>query len=121
MIGFSAFLGFWLVLHVWGGSETVARSTAFAIAAFSQLAFSLVCRSQRYTLPELGLFSNGWLFLAFACSGLLQLGMMFAEPTRGIFKLAPWQEIPWLSVMLLSLLPATVIEVTKIIWKGLKG
>src|SRR5262249_55949386 len=50
-----------------------ARTAAFGIIAFTQLFFSIGCRSQRHTMPELGLFSNPYLFGAIAVSGLLQL------------------------------------------------
>lgn len=101
----------------------VARTTAFAIAAFAQLAFALVCRSHRYTLPELGLFSNAWLFAAFAASGLLQLAVLTLPWVRGVFDVTPAHTVSWPMVAGLSLLPATVIELSKIAWHvlGLSG
>jgi magnesium-transporting ATPase (P-type) len=44
---------------------------AFCITAFAQLCYSLACRSQRYTMPELGLFTNWPLLWAIVISGLL--------------------------------------------------
>src|SRR5687768_8983028 len=63
---------------VYRGSEEnlpAARTAAFSTLAFSQLLFSLGCRSERYTLPQLGVLSNPWLFGAIAGSALLQLGV----------------------------------------------
>jgi Ca2+-transporting ATPase len=67
-------------------------------------------------LPELGLFSNAWLFAAFLTSGLLQLAVLTLPLASGFFKVSPIQTIPWLMVIGLSLLPATVIELSKIAW-----
>src|SRR5262249_59607629 len=59
-----------------------ARTAALCITAYAQLFFALSCRSQRYTLPELGVFSNPYLFGAMAVSGLLPVrvgGVPFAR------------------------------------------
>ena len=116
LIAAAAFFGFWWVYVYEGANLEVARSAAFAITAFSQLAFAMVCRSQRFTLPQLGLFSNYWLFVAFAVSGLLQLGVLVLPFAQGVFDVVPMSPTIWLRVMVLSLLPATVIEVAKIVW-----
>jgi Ca2+-transporting ATPase len=111
-----ALFAFWWTYANDPANTEVARSATFAISAFSQLAYSLVCRSQRFTLPQLGLFSNPWILLAFVISGLLQLIIMTSPIfSTSVMKVAPYDSIPWLLVIGLSLLPATVIEVTKII------
>lgn len=110
-----ALFGFWWTYADDPANTAVARSTTFAIMAFSQLAFSLVCRSQRFTLPQLGPFSNLWIFVAFLISGLLQLVIMTSPVfSDSVMKVVPYESIPWLLVAGLSLLPATIIEVTKI-------
>jgi Ca2+-transporting ATPase len=96
----------------------VARSATFAITAFSQLAFALVCRSQRYTLPQLGLFTNRWLFAAFAVSGLLQIAVLTTAGLQQVFGVVSVPIELWPLIIVLSLMPATVIELAKII-KGL--
>lgn len=112
-----ALFGFWWIYADDPANLEVARSATFAIMAFSQLAFSLVCRSQRFTLPQLGLFSNPWIFVAFVVSGLLQLVIMTSPIfASSVMKVAPYDSIPWLLVIGLSLLPATIIEVTKILY-----
>ena len=62
-----------------------ARTVAFCTMAFTQLFFSFGCRSQRHTLPELGLFTNPYLFGAIAISGLLQLGVVTLPFARPVF------------------------------------
>ncbi len=111
-----AFLGF---LWMYGNDEAntdVARSTAFAITAFAQLAYAMVCRSHRYTLPGLGLLSNRWLFAALVVSGLLQIAVMTIPFASGLLDITDSHKLPWLMIAGLSLLPATIIELTKIAW-----
>lgn len=117
LVAGAAMFGFWWVYANDVANTEVARSTTFAITAFSQLAFALVCRSHRYTLPELGLFSNAWLFSAFLVSGLLQLAVLTLPMASGVFDVAPRHAMPWLLIIGLSLLPATIIELAKIAWK----
>ena len=64
-----------------------ARTVAFCTLAFTQLFFSFACRSPRYTLPELGPFSNPYLFGAIAASALLQIGVVTLPFTRPIFDI----------------------------------
>ncbi|QEG22636.1 cation-translocating P-type ATPase [Mariniblastus fucicola] len=116
LIAAAALFGFWWAYENDPANTDVARSTAFAITAFAQLAYALVCRSHRYTLPELGPFSNPWLFAAFLVSGLLQLAVLTLPFASGVFDVVPLHTMPWIVVAILSLLPATVIELTKIAW-----
>lgn len=96
-----------------------ARTAAFCTLAFSQLFFSLACRSWRYTLPELGLFSNPYLWGAIVISGLLQLSAVLLTPLRPYFLATthPWQE--WGLIFMVSLLPVSVVETFKILRAGL--
>ena len=114
LIAGSCFLGFWWTYESSGHDEQFARSATFAIAAFSQLAFAMVCRSHRFTFPQLGLFSNRWLFVAFVGSGLLQLFVLTVPGVREIFKVVNMPIQTWMFVIVLSLIPATFIELAKI-------
>ena len=112
--------GFWLVYE---GKETQlapARTVTFAVAAFSQLCFAFGCRSHRYTMPELGVFSNPCLFGAVAVSVLLQLGIMAIPWTQTVFEVATLSSREWLLILLLSVIPVTVIELLKIVASYLK-
>ncbi len=92
-----------------------ARTATFCVLAFAQLFFAIACRSQRFTLPELGLFSNPALFYALAISGLLQLGAVTLPVARPIFSvtadLAWWE---WGLVIALALVPVSLIEIWKL-------
>ncbi len=92
-----------------------ARTVAFCTAAFAQLFFVFGCRSQRYTMPELGPFSNLYLFGAIALSTLLQFGVVtlpFMQPVFGVTYPRTWE---WGLILLLALTPVTIIEVVKLL------
>lgn len=114
LIACVALFGFWWVYDSELDNLDQARSVAFAVTAFSQLAFALVCRSHRYTLPQLGVLTNRWLFLAFLGSGLLQLAVLHLPMTQQLFSVVAISPGTWGVVFLLSLIPATAIELAKI-------
>ncbi len=100
-----------------------ARTVAFCTLAYSQLFYSFACRSQRYTLPELGLFSNPYLFAAIAISGLLQLSVVTLPWTQPLFEAAGHFGSEWLLIFALALTPVTIIEVAKLVrgaWRRMR-
>jgi Ca2+-transporting ATPase len=91
------------------------RTATFCTVAFTQLFFSIGCRSPRRTMPELGLFSNPYLTAAVVASVLLQIATVTVPGVRHVFgvdKLPIWD---WWLVFVLALAPVTIIELTKII------
>src|SRR6185437_13652825 len=103
---------------VYAGDELrlgMARTAAFCVLALSQLFFSFVCRSQRYTLPELGIASNRYLFAAIAASLALQVGVVLVPGVQHAFNATGLSQSQWGMVFLLSLVPATVVETFKLL------
>ncbi|MBI3830854.1 MAG: cation-translocating P-type ATPase [Planctomycetes bacterium] len=99
----------------------LARTAAFSVMAFSQLAFAFACRSQKRTLPELGVFTNPHLFAAVAVSGLLQLSALTLPFAQDLFETAAhFAPNEWLLIAGLSLAPVTVVEMAKLIRKAVK-
>jgi Ca2+-transporting ATPase len=93
-----------------------AQATAFYITTFAQLLFSFTCRSQRCTLPQLGLFSNPYLLGAIVVSGILQMGLLWLPLTQGVFFGTPPQfGLDWLVIFGLALIPVSIVEIVKII------
>lgn len=110
-----AALGFWMF---YGGNEEHlprARTAVFCILAFTQLFYSLSCRSQRKTMPELGLLTNPYLFGAIAISSLAQLSIVTLPIAQPVFDSVVNVGSDWLWIIGLALVPVTVIEVTKIL------
>ena len=115
LIATVAALGFWIIYQ---GDETHlarARTMTFCITAFSQLFFAIGCRSQRFTMPELGLFSNPHLLGAIAISGLLHLTVVTLPFAQPVFEATDHPAWEWLLLILLSLAPVTIIEVGKLL------
>ena len=93
-----------------------ARATVFYVTTFSQLFFAFACRSQRYTLPQLGFFSNPFLLGAIVLSGLLQIGLLYVPLTASVFfGTAPQFGSDWMVIFVLALTPVSIVEITKII------
>jgi P-type Ca2+ transporter type 2C len=73
---------------------------------FAQLFFSFACRSNRYTLPQLGVFTNPCLFASITISGILQISLLWFPLTRSVFfKTAPQFGFDWLAIFLPALVP----------------
>jgi Ca2+-transporting ATPase len=89
---------------------------AFAVLAFAQLFFAFSCRSHRYTLPQLGLFTNVPILVAIAISGFLQFTVVVLPFANPIFGTVPLSLNDWGVVLLLALAPVTLIEVGKLIF-----
>jgi P-type Ca2+ transporter type 2C len=110
--------GFWLTYAGDPANEanlSEARTVSFAIAAASQLFFSLGCRSQERTLPELGPLSNPYLLGAIAISGALQLVAVLVPAAQTVFQTATPTAQQWGILFGLSLAPITVLELTKLL------
>jgi Ca2+-transporting ATPase len=115
LIAITTALGFWLVYRGDEANLAAARTAAFCILAYSQLFFSFACRSGKYTLPQLGLFTNPYLLGAITLSALLQLGVVSIPFVRPVFEAAPLSLSHWLLVLGLALAPVTVVEVGKVL------
>jgi Ca2+-transporting ATPase len=104
---------FWFAWRA-GSDPQVARTTAFYVLAFSQLFYSFACRSRRSTFFELRPWSNPILFAAIAASAALQATIVFVPALRDLFRVSGPQTISWLMVLAASLIPVTVVELSKI-------
>lgn len=99
-----------------GRGTAYAQAMTFYITTFAQLFFSFACRSQRYTLPQLGVLTNPFLLAAIAISGLLQMSLLWFPLTRDVFfKTAPPFGSDWFVIFVLALVPVSLVEITKII------
>jgi Ca2+-transporting ATPase len=108
-------IGFATVYRQDAANLPEARTVAFCVLAFTQLFFAVSCRSERYTLPELGLLSNPHLIAALMVSALLQLSVVSLPFAQPIFEVAT--NLPpsrWGLILALALVPVTVVEVAKL-------
>jgi Ca2+-transporting ATPase len=117
LVAASAAFGFWFVYQGAEANLPAARTTAFCITAYAQLFYAVSCRSFRYTMPELGFFTNPHLIGAIIISGLLQLSVVTLPFAQPVFEVATNLGPTWILILLLALAPVTVIEVAKIAMK----
>jgi len=113
----------------WGGDEArlpLARTATFCVAAFSQLLFSLACRSDRATF-----FGLGWrhaagggaavgaasglpLLAAIAVSACLQFMVILLPAARGVFEVEALPDGRTTALVFgLSLVPVSLVEMAK--------
>jgi Ca2+-transporting ATPase len=114
LIAFSMALGFSYAWSRQDASLATARTIAFCIAAFSQMFFAFGCRNERLVFPQLGLLSNVAMLVAILGSIALQLATVLlpiAEPVFDTTALTPFE---WGLVLALSLIPVTVLELSKL-------
>ncbi|HEY1067691.1 MAG TPA: cation-translocating P-type ATPase, partial [Pirellulales bacterium] len=111
----AALLGFWLVWQ--GDSAKLAEGqvVAFCILGFSQLLYALACRSETATVWALGFTTNRALLLAIAGSAALQSAVVVLPFLHSTFGVEAYPTpFEWLLIVLLSLVPALVVESLKL-------
>ena len=97
------------------GDMPHARTIALCVLAYSQLVFALTCRSRTRTFFQCGALGNVALLGAVAISALLQLSIVMvpvAQPVFDVTRAPTWE---WLLILVLSLVPASLIEIAKLI------
>jgi Ca2+-transporting ATPase len=110
-----AALGFGVDYFYASGDLSRSRTIGFCVLAFSQLFFAIGCRSQRYTMPHLGLVSNRHLFWAISISAVLQLIVVTLPPLQRVFRTNDTSLGEWLLFVPLALVPVTAIEAAKLV------
>ncbi len=121
--GFQIGLGTLLVfsLGVWlgDGRLTTARTMAFATLVFSQLFHVFDCKSERYSLFQVGIFSNPFLVIAVACSVTMQLSVIYLPFFQPIFKTVPLNAFHWLIVLIAAGWRTFALAVYHYAWRPL--
>jgi Ca2+-transporting ATPase len=116
-----AVAGFWW----FRGDEAIGlertRTAVFCIVAYMQLCYSFSCRSQSYTMPELGLFTNPFLFAAIAVSACVQFVVVSVPFARPVFETVALSAADWFIIAGLALIPVSVIEVAKLLMHAFRS
>ncbi|MDZ4683752.1 MAG: cation-translocating P-type ATPase [Planctomycetaceae bacterium] len=97
-----------------------ARTASFCVLALSQLFYALSCRSARLTMPEIGWFTNPTLIGAIVISALLQYAVVSWPATHRWLEVTSLPWTCWGEIVVLSLVPVTVVEGSKLVakWTG---
>lgn len=77
----------------------LARTVAVNMFVFGELFYLFNCRSLRYSMFRLGVFSNRWLVLGVTLMILLQLLFTYAPPMNRLFGSAPMSLAEWAWVL----------------------
>ena len=87
----------WTLLH--GKSLETARTVAVNMFVFGELFYLFNCRSLRYSMFKLGVFSNRWLILGVATMILLQILFTYVPTMQILFGTAPMSATEWVWVL----------------------
>jgi Ca2+-transporting ATPase len=114
IIGLLTLGAFVLEYYVMGGSAERARVMAFSTTIFAQNIHAFNVRSNKFSIFELGLFSNRWLVAAFGTVILSELAIIYLPIFQPIFKTTPLTLQDWSIVVILGLMPLVIMEVIKL-------
>lgn len=81
---------------------TMARTMAFCTLVFSQMFHVFDCRSEMFSIFEIGMFKNKYLIFATVCSVFMQLLVVYHPFMREIFATVPLGLSDWLVVLCIS-------------------
>lgn len=109
-------LGFFLVYRGDEAQLPAAQLVAFCILGLGQLAYSYVCRSDERTALGLGWSGNRPLLAATGASLILQLAVVLTPALHAAFGIVAYPSLgEWLLIMVLSLVPAVLLEGLKLV------
>lgn len=90
-----------------------ARTVAFTVLVIVQLVHAFNCRSDRWSLLQLGVGTNRTLLLAFFLSLGVQVAVLTVPVVQPIFKVVPVPAEDWVLMGALGTLPFVVMEAVK--------
>ena len=110
IIALSAFL---YSLFVWQQPIEQARTVTFTVMVAAQLVHAFNCRSDRWSLFQVGVTTNHALIWAVVASLALQVGILTIPVLGPIFKAAPLPIEDWELMVAMALLPLAIVEAAK--------
>lgn len=93
-----------------------ARTVAFTVLVINQLVHAFNCRSDRWSLFQIGVGTNRSLLLAFALSLGTQVAVLTVPSVASIFKVAALPIEDWVLMGATGILPFAVMEAVKL-WR----
>ena len=92
-----------------------ARTVAFSVMVLAQLIHAFNCRSDRWSLFQLGMGTNRALLSAFILSLAVQVAVLTVPLVQPIFKVAPVPVEDWVLMGAMGTLPFIVMEIVKVL------
>jgi magnesium-transporting ATPase (P-type) len=103
----------WALYH--GASVEQARTVAVNVFAVGQAFYLLNCRSLRWSMFRIGVFSNPWVWGGIAAMGAVQLAFTYAPVMNRMFHTAPISAGYWLAILGVGLVIYTVMGLEKLV------
>jgi len=97
-----------------GRSEAEARTIAVNVFAVGQSFYLLNCRSLRFSIFHLGLFSNLWIWVGIAAMTMAQLLFTYMPLMNRLFHTAPIGIMDWVNIVVVGMVIYLVIDVEKL-------
>ena len=110
MLAVIALCAFSYSLFVWQQPIDQARTVTFTVMVAAQLVHAFNCRSDRWSLFQVGATTNHALIWAVAVSLALQVGILTVPVIGPIFKVAPLPLEDWELMLAMALLPLALVE-----------
>jgi len=101
----------WALLH--GRSVEAARTVAVNMFVFGEIFYLFNCRSLRYSMFRLGVFSNRWLVLGVAAMVLLQVLFTYSSTMNQLFGSASLSYIEWVWILAGGMMIYSVVGIEK--------
>ncbi len=96
-----------------GASEAQARTIAVNVFAVGQSFYLLNCRSLRFSMLQLGVFSNPWIWVGIVAMTMAQLLFTYAPVMNRLFHTAPIEPLSWLPIIAVGLIIYLVVGAEK--------
>ena len=96
-----------------GRSVEAARTIASNMLVFGELFYLFNCRSLRYSMFKLGVFSNHWLLIGVALMVLLQVLFTYSTTMNQLFGSAPLSSTEWVLILTGGLFIYGLVEIEK--------
>lgn len=114
MLGLIALGAFSYSLYGWHQNVEQARTVTFTVMVVAQLVHAFNCRSDRFSLFQLGVGTNRALLWAFLFSCAVQIAVLTVPAASPIFKVASLPLEDWLLMGTTGVLPFVIMEVIKV-------
>jgi Ca2+-transporting ATPase len=96
-----------------GKSEAYARTIAINIFVFGELMYLFNCRSLKYSMFKIGVFSNPLLWVGVISMILLQILFTYAPVMNQIFHTKPIDILDWIWVLITGIIIYTTVGLDK--------
>jgi P-type Ca2+ transporter type 2C len=113
MLAIIALIAFSYSLFVWQQPIDQARTVTFTVMVAAQLVHAFNCRSDRWSLFQVGVTTNHALIWAVVASLALQVAILTIPILESIFKVAPLPIEDWELMVATALIPLVIVEAVK--------